>query len=250
MKYALPAWLLEAVGEPRPVNFIWSDSKNFVVSYNGRPNRFYPTMDAAYSSVGGEAVRIDSALKSTYGAYSGARRDGNASLIMSRTDEDVLAKLEETMFSFIRHASTEYFANPTDFMACYDFIAQHPALWLRANPSAPATDQNWEVNGGVSAIKLFPQRKGDGDFNFVINLFERVAPEYTVTEFNEQLSGQTASYEEGIIEAAATLQNFFHPTGERRDRLSEQEAVEQFTRMSLQHKKNTSVTGGRDTFTA
>ena len=239
MKYALPAWLLEAVGEPRPTNFLWTDSKRFIISYVGRPNRFYETAEEAYYSVGDEPIRLDPSLTNAYGVYFGAvRNDGSSALLVSRTDEAILEELEDSLFRFINTTYMEYYRAPNDFLNAYNFIAHHPALWLRARPDEPPVSQHWATDGGVSAVKLYPQAKNAGGHNFVVNLYERVEPEFTITAFDPMLSDQSPSYDEAIITVAAVLHNRFHPTGERRSKLNEHEATEQFLQIATQHKKN------------
>lgn len=246
MQYALPDWLLEAIGEPRPANFLWSDSKRFIVSYVGRQNRFYRTAEDAYYSVGDEPIRLDASLTNAYGAYFGPLTNGASPILTSRVDEAVFEELEEALFRFINTTYMEYYRSPKEFLNAYNFVAHHPALWLRAHPDEPPVSQHWETDGGVSAVKLYPQAKSSGGHNFIVNLYERVEPEFTITAFDPMLSDQSPSYEEAIITVAAVLHNRFHPTGELRSKLDEQAATEQFLQMATQHKKNTqtSIFGG------
>lgn len=239
MKYALPSWLLTALGEPRQEMLLWTDSKRFILSAPNKDDIFFDDFEKAFDSVPNSNLRLDSSICNELGVYFGPpNASGSGRLFMVRNDNASLEALEDAFFEHVEHYK-RYNENPNDFMNAYEYIDTHVALWTRMEPDAPIADQFWETDERLSKASIYPYRRGSS-YSFQIEFGETAPPEHTHTYFDPTLSDQAPSYEELVIAAAAILHENFWPTGERKESLSSDAFYEKFNALEKLRVQNLS----------
>lgn len=214
MEYAIPAWLEKAVGPPLEPYLLWTDSERFILSRSDLEDTFYGSAEAAYDSTK-DAVKLDSSVTKDFGIYFGSSSRYPARMLMSRTDDNVLVSLEEHVFEFIDIHNRRYEYEPNDFMASYNFIDNHVALWTREAALESPRKQYWSPKERVATCTIIPDEKA-GHRHFFAELGGTAGPDYRVTYFDPVLSVQASSYEEVIIAAAVKIHQYFWATGELR----------------------------------
>lgn len=237
MKYAIPGWLLEALGESIEPSLLWTDTKRFIISHPDGKDEFFDTPEAAYDSTDHNSLRLDTSLVKDGFLYANA---GNASfrLLSAATDDEILWDLEGCFFEFLDDFNARFIAQPNNFMAAYKYLDNHPAFWVRENSEASITQQHWSTDNRLSKFSIEPVERGNRHV-FYAEFGESAGPEYTHTYYDPELTDQAPTYEEVVIAVAQRTYDQFWPTGERKTTISADQFNTRIEALRTLHIKNT-----------
>lgn len=212
LDYALPEWFCKKLGKPQKPYLLWTDSKRFILSKENLPDLFFNTEDEAFNA----------GFESPYGVKTDQSLLGSPSRIKQTeySDEAIIAELEAN-FANLLSLHEKYSKDTYDFLNAFDFLDNHIIFWSRKHTDVSIFQQNWQTTECSKNFIIKPVKQGSTrQHEIAISLGEVALPCMTTRSYLEELLTTSSTYENAIIEAAATVDRVFHITGVRKDDLS------------------------------
>ena len=203
----LPAWLREALPEPRPQLTLYYDDEGFKVTGD---NNVYDTAEKAYN-----AHQDDNLTASqTINGRGGKLRRGmffcdNRRLLIFVSDIEHQEMIVETYQEWLE-LDAQWRKQNKNFAYVYRWLNTHPMFWTK--PKKPSMGWLWNTDGGTSGFTVDVYR-WKGKLCIRVEAGEHVAPEYDLHYFDPRLTGIGRTMEQAYRKLAENIRKHYNPDG-------------------------------------
>lgn len=149
---------------------------------------------------------------STAGFYKETENSNYSVGLFSLSDEEHIQIIQDYYNDFMNKTAPKYLKNPKKFLNAYEFINNHPALYITPDKDTPAEKSLmfWEQQAGVDAVRWFANKKG---------VFVEGGPYHEAGRyyFDTNLIAKGKTFEKALIAWAEKLHKFYTLDGRSRE---------------------------------